>query len=81
MAGVDGFEPSSAGTKNQCLAAWLHPNLLSSSQVICFLQIYFEFKRVTGDNIAEEIKFANRIFALGKILLLLSGYDWIIHFV
>ncbi len=25
MAGAEGFEPSHAGTKNQCLTAWLRP--------------------------------------------------------
>ena len=25
MAGVAGFEPAHAGTKNRCLTAWLHP--------------------------------------------------------
>ena len=25
MAGVEGFEPSNAGTKNRCLTAWRHP--------------------------------------------------------
>ena len=26
MAGVAGFEPAHAGTKNRCLTAWLHPS-------------------------------------------------------
>ena len=26
LAGVDGFEPSSAGVKVLCLTAWRHPN-------------------------------------------------------
>ena len=26
MAGVVGFEPTHADTKNRCLTAWLHPN-------------------------------------------------------
>ncbi len=25
MAGVPGFEPGNAGTKNRCLTAWLYP--------------------------------------------------------
>ena len=25
MAGVEGFEPPNAGTKNQCLTTWRHP--------------------------------------------------------
>ena len=28
MAGVLGFEPRDAGTKNRCLTAWLYPNVL-----------------------------------------------------
>ena len=27
LAGVDGFEPSNAGVKVPCLAAWLHPKI------------------------------------------------------
>ena len=26
MAGVPGFEPGNAGTKNRCLTTWRHPN-------------------------------------------------------
>lgn len=26
MAGVEGFEPPNAGTRNQCLTTWRHPN-------------------------------------------------------
>ena len=26
MAGVDGFEPSHAGFRDQCLTAWRYPN-------------------------------------------------------
>lgn len=26
MAGVAGFEPANAGTKNRCLTTWRHPN-------------------------------------------------------
>ena len=28
MAGAAGFEPAHAGTKNQCLTAWLRPNIV-----------------------------------------------------
>ena len=28
MAGVAGFEPAHGDTKNRCLTAWLHPNIL-----------------------------------------------------
>ncbi len=27
--GVKGFEPLNAGTKNQCLTAWRHPNKIT----------------------------------------------------
>ena len=31
MAGVLGFEPRDAGTKNRCLTAWLYPNVLGTT--------------------------------------------------
>ncbi len=35
LAGVVGFEPTIHGTKNRCLAAWLHPT--GTSRTTCNL--------------------------------------------
>lgn len=32
MAGVAGFEPAHADTKNRCLTAWLHPIIVISGR-------------------------------------------------
>lgn len=37
MAGVAGFEPAHADTKNRCLTAWLHPNITMRQQYNVFI--------------------------------------------
>ena len=32
MAGVEGFEPPNAGTRNQCLTTWRHPNSVGAAR-------------------------------------------------
>lgn len=43
MAGVEGFEPSNAGTKNRCLTTWRHPNkpLWEHIGILYIMQVYF----------------------------------------
>ena len=38
LAGVEGFEPPNAGTRNQCLTTWRHPmiELLSAVLRLCW---------------------------------------------
>jgi hypothetical protein len=35
VAGAPGFEPGHAGTKNQCLTAWLRPTMKQQQQIAC----------------------------------------------
>ena len=53
MAGVLGFEPRDAGTKNRCLTAWLYPNVLIKiselteksrylAKIVCSCMFYFK---------------------------------------
>lgn len=38
MAGVAGFEPAHADTKNRCLTAWLHPSTSVAAHITCLPQ-------------------------------------------
>ena len=38
MAGVAGFEPAHGDIKNRCLTAWLHPNDLCISYLVCLIK-------------------------------------------
>ena len=34
MAGMEGFEPPNASTKNWCLTTWRHPNTLEEYSIL-----------------------------------------------
>lgn len=65
MAGVEGFEPPNAGTRNQCLTTWRHPIMLSVLSVSSNNLAVVDEYRVTGAIVANEGWFANIRFAAG----------------
>lgn len=56
LAGMEGFEPPNAGTRNQCLTTWRHPNINVKCSLASVLDVsgpsagtIYDFV-VTGDN-------------------------------
>ena len=46
MAEVAGFEPTNAGTKTQCLTAWLHPIINLYKYIICKVNKNYNYKNM-----------------------------------
>lgn len=46
MAGVPGFEPGNAGTKNRCLTAWLYPKKTRSRLLLHLIAIPMKVRNI-----------------------------------